>query len=74
MGIEKVIFQRTELLIGKIRMERLSEKRVIIFGIGGVGKLVRRKLVRSGIKHSTIVDLDRVRININRQLMKPPKQ
>ena len=37
MGIEKGIFQRTQLLLGKSFIEKASEKRVIIFGIGGVG-------------------------------------
>ena len=74
MGIEKAIFQRTELLIGKTKMERLSEKRVIIFGVGGVGSWCAESLVRSGIKHLTIVDSDRVCVtNINRQLMATTK-
>jgi tRNA A37 threonylcarbamoyladenosine dehydratase len=74
MRIEKAIFQRTELLIGKTKMERLSEKRVIIFGVGGVGSWCAESLVRSGIKHLTIVDSDRVCVtNINRQLMATTK-
>jgi tRNA A37 threonylcarbamoyladenosine dehydratase len=69
MGIEKGIFQRTELLLGKERMKRLSEKKVIIFGIGGVGSWCAESLIRTRIKHLTIVDSDRVCVtNINRQL------
>jgi tRNA A37 threonylcarbamoyladenosine dehydratase len=69
MGIEKGIFQRTELLLGKERMKKLSEKKVIIFGIGGVGSWCAESLIRTGIKHLTIVDSDRVCVtNINRQL------
>ena len=30
-------FSRTELLLGKEAMERLSRARVAVFGIGGVG-------------------------------------
>lgn len=74
MGIEKGIFQRTQLLLGKSFIEKASEKRVIIFGIGGVGSWCAESLVRSGIGHLTIVDSDRVCItNINRQLMATAK-
>ncbi len=74
MGIEKGIFQRTELLIGKDIMEKVREKRVIIFGIGGVGSWCAESLIRSGIQHLTIVDSDRVCVtNINRQLMATTK-
>lgn len=69
MSVEKGIFQRTELLFGKEKMNQLSEKKVIIFGIGGVGSWCAESLVRTGIRHITIVDSDRVCItNINRQL------
>src|SRR5665647_627005 len=74
MGIEKGIFQRTELLIGKKKMDNLREKRVIIFGIGGVGSWCAESLIRSGIMHLTIVDSDRVCVtNINRQIMATTK-
>ena len=69
MAIEKGIFQRTELLFGAEKMEEVAQKRVIIFGIGGVGSWCAESLVRTGIRHLTIVDSDRVCItNINRQL------
>ena len=55
-------------------MSRISEKRVIIFGVGGVGSWCAESLIRSGIRHLTIVDSDRVCItNINRQLMATSK-
>lgn len=70
MGIEKGIFQRTELLLGKDRMNKLAQKRVILFGIGGVGSWCAESLVRSGISKLTIVDSDRICVtNINRQLL-----
>jgi len=51
-------------------MERIARKRVIIFGVGGVGSWCAESLVRSGIRQLTIVDSDRVCItNVNRQLM-----
>ena len=64
------IFRRTELLLGTDTMTRLMSKRVIIFGVGGVGSWCAESLVRSGIRQITIVDSDRVCItNVNRQLM-----
>jgi tRNA A37 threonylcarbamoyladenosine dehydratase len=66
---KKGIFQRTERLFGKEKMEQLASKRVIIFGIGGVGSWCAESLIRTGIKHLTIVDSDRIcTTNINRQL------
>lgn len=74
MGIEKDIFQRTELLLGKSFIEKAAAKRVIIFGIGGVGSWCAESLIRSGIGHLTIVDSDRVSVtNINRQLLATTK-
>ena len=74
MGIEKGIFQRTELLLGKSFIEKAAEKRVIIFGIGGVGSWCAESLIRSGIRFLTIVDSDRVCVtNVNRQLMATTK-
>jgi len=70
IALEQAIFRRTELLLGDEAMSRISEKRVIIFGVGGVGSWCAESLVRSGIRKLTIVDSDRVCItNINRQLM-----
>ena len=74
MTIEQAIFRRTELLIGDEAMERLSSKRVIIFGVGGVGSWCAESLIRSGIRQLTIVDSDRICItNVNRQLMATTK-
>ena len=70
MAIEQAIFRRAELLLGTEAMERIAQKRVIIFGVGGVGSWCAESLVRSGFRHLTIVDSDRVCItNVNRQLM-----
>ena len=70
MALGQAIFHRSELLLGDEAMNRIGEKRVIIFGVGGVGSWCAESLVRSGIKHLTIVDSDSVDVsNINRQLM-----
>lgn len=61
---------RAQLLLGDDVMQRVAQQRVIVFGCGGVGSWCIEALVRSGIRHLTIVDFDRVSItNINRQLM-----
>lgn len=70
MAIDKAIFNREELLLGTDVMDTIAAKRVLVVGVGGVGSWCAESLVRSGIRHLTIVDSDRVCItNINRQLM-----
>lgn len=50
-------------------MTQISESRIIIFGVGGVGSWTVEALVRSGVRRITIVDADCVATsNINRQL------
>lgn len=68
------LFNRTELLLGADTMKRIQSKRVIIFGLGGVGSWCAECLVREGIMHLTLVDSDKVCItNCNRQLMATTK-
>ena len=68
------LFNRTELLLGSEAMKRIQSKRVIIFGLGGVGSWCAECLVREGIMHITLVDSDVVCItNCNRQLMATTK-
>ncbi|MCH5180773.1 MAG: tRNA threonylcarbamoyladenosine dehydratase [Erysipelotrichales bacterium] len=63
-------FSRTQLILGKEAMDILKEKKVAIFGIGGVGGYVVEALARSGIYNFVIVDDDNVCItNINRQII-----
>ena len=63
-------FSRTELLLGTDAVEGLGNKRVAIFGIGGVGGYVCEALVRSGVGHFDLVDNDTVSLtNINRQII-----
>lgn len=69
MGITTGIYQRTGLLLGDAMMQKLSETKVIIMGVGGVGSWCAESLVRTGITNITLVDSDRVCVtNINRQL------
>ncbi|MCR5665271.1 MAG: tRNA threonylcarbamoyladenosine dehydratase [Eubacterium sp.] len=63
-------FSRTELLLGEEAMEKLKNKRVAVFGIGGVGGYVCEALVRSGIGHFELIDKDTVSLtNLNRQII-----
>lgn len=65
-----MIFQRTELLLGKENVDKLKNSHVAIFGVGGVGGFVAEALVRCGIGELTIVDFDKIDItNINRQII-----
>lgn len=62
-------FSRTELLIGKENIEKLRNKKVAIFGLGGVGSFVTEGIIRCGIKNLILVDNDEISpSNINRQL------
>ncbi|MBD5482016.1 MAG: tRNA threonylcarbamoyladenosine dehydratase [Lachnospiraceae bacterium] len=63
-------FSRTELLIGKEALNRLSRSRVAIFGIGGVGGYVVEALIRSGVGALDLIDNDTVAVsNLNRQII-----
>ena len=63
-------FSRTEMLIGKENVEKLHNKKVAIFGIGGVGSFVLEGLVRAGVENFVLIDKDEVDItNINRQII-----
>ena len=67
-------FQRTEMLLGREAMERLSRARVAVFGVGGVGGYVCEALVRSGIGHFLLTDNDVVSLsNLNRQIIATEK-
>ncbi|WHH60179.1 tRNA threonylcarbamoyladenosine dehydratase [Petroclostridium sp. X23] len=62
-------FSRTELLLGTKGLEKLSQSKVAIFGIGGVGSFTVEALARSGVGKFVLVDDDTVCLtNLNRQL------
>lgn len=61
--------QRTELLLGKDKTERLCRAHVLVVGLGGVGAYAAEMLCRAGVGQLTLVDADTVQpSNINRQL------
>lgn len=67
-------FSRTQLLLGKDAMIKLSKSKVAIFGIGGVGGHTAEALARSGVGQLDIIDNDKVSLtNINRQIFATTK-
>lgn len=63
-------FTRTETLIGKEGLNKLSKSRVAIFGIGGVGGYTAEALARSGVGTLDLIDNDTVNLtNLNRQII-----
>ena len=67
-------FARTELLIGKEKIEKLQNSKVAIFGIGGVGSYVVEGLARAGIGNFILIDNDIIsESNINRQIIATTK-
>lgn len=66
----ETMYSRTELIIGKDKMEYLKNRRVAIFGIGGVGGYTVEALARCGIGAFELIDKDEVSAsNINRQII-----
>lgn len=67
-------FERTGLLLGEEAVELLQQKRVAVFGIGGVGGFTVEALVRSGVGAIDLIDKDEVSVtNINRQIIATQK-
>lgn len=60
---------RTSLLIGEDSLKKLTQKHVLVVGMGGVGSFAAEFIARSGIGTMTIIDGDVVDpTNRNRQL------
>lgn len=60
---------RTELLIGKEKLNKLMNAHVLVVGMGGVGSFAAEFICRSGVGEMTIIDGDVVDpSNRNRQL------
>jgi len=59
---------RTQLLLGKEKLDIMTTQHVLIVGVGGVGAYAAEMLCRAGTGKMTIVDGDTVNAsNINRQ-------
>lgn len=63
-------FSRTKMLIGESALEKLSESKVAVFGVGGVGGYVVEALARAGVGNIDLIDNDEINIsNLNRQII-----
>ena len=61
--------ERTRLLLGESRADRLARASVLVVGTGGVGAYAAELLCRAGVGRLVLVDADTVSAsNINRQL------
>ena len=61
--------QRTRLLLGQEKADRLQHAHVLVVGLGGVGAYAAEMICRAGVGRMTIVDADTVQpTNLNRQL------
>ena len=62
--------KRFELLVENKNIKKISDTKVLVLGLGGVGSYALEAIVRSGIGNVVIVDYDKIDItNLNRQLM-----
>ena len=62
--------ERTELLLGQERLQKLAGSTVAVIGLGGVGAYAAEMLARAGVGHMVLLDCDVVSItNKNRQLL-----
>ncbi len=60
---------RTELLLGRDRVDYLAGCHVLVVGLGGVGAYAAEQICRAGIGKMTLVDGDTINeSNLNRQL------
>ena len=60
---------RTALLLGGDKMQRLAAAHILVVGVGGVGAYAAEMLCRAGVGEMTIIDADTINVtNINRQL------
>lgn len=62
--------ERTQLLIGEQKLQKVQNANVLVVGLGGVGAYAAEMIVRSGVGSMTIADSDVVsESNLNRQLI-----
>ena len=62
--------QRTRMVVGDDSFEKVTDKKICVVGVGGVGGAALEGLVRFGFKNIAIFDFDTVDItNLNRQII-----
>ncbi len=61
------MFSRNEIIYKKENLEKLKNKRIAIYGLGGVGMSAAISLVRAGIGNISVLDFDTIsKTNLNR--------
>ena len=64
------MYEKTQMLFGDLKLKKLKDANIIVFGVGGVGGYVIEMLARTGVGSLTIVDGDVISAsNINRQII-----
>ncbi|MBR5996921.1 MAG: ThiF family adenylyltransferase [Bacilli bacterium] len=64
------IFARSIGLLGEDNFNKLQDKVIAVFGLGGVGGTALEALARTGFQHFVIIDFDKVDAsNLNRQIL-----
>lgn len=64
------MYERIIKLIGEENFKKITDAKILLVGVGGVGGFVFEGLIRSGFTNITIIDKDKVEItNLNRQLV-----
>lgn len=62
-------FTRIKWLVGEEKFQKISQTKVLVCGLGGVGGICVDALYRSGFKNLTLIDADKFEItNQNRQI------
>ena len=63
-------FARSIGLLGEENFNKLQDKVIAVFGLGGVGGTALEALARTGFQHFVIIDFDKVDAsNLNRQIL-----
>ena len=64
------MFDRLIKIIGEENLNKISSKKILLVGVGGVGSAALEALVRNGFNNITVIDMDIIDIsNLNRQLI-----
>ena len=68
--MNKQMFERSIGLLGEDNFNRIQDKVIAVFGLGGVGGTALEALARTGFQHFLIADFDKVdATNLNRQIL-----
>ena len=63
-------FSRLQLLLDDVSFQKVQQRKVAIFGVGGVGGYVLEALARAGVMHFALIDNDDFSLtNLNRQIL-----